>query len=81
VTRLRRAQATAPRPRRSVCSTGRAEQDWRVGDRLSADDVQRLVAAFGRGTPKWQLAEQHGISESSVKRLLRRHRQVAEDPT
>jgi DNA invertase Pin-like site-specific DNA recombinase len=45
----------------------------RVGNRLTHEDIGRLIAAFVSGTPKRQLAEQYGISESSVKRLLRRH--------
>jgi hypothetical protein len=58
----------------SVRSTGRSDRQWRVGDRLSEADVRLLVTAFESGTPKWKLAEQYGISESSVKRLVRRHR-------
>jgi transposase len=36
--------------------------------------MRLLVQAFESGTPKWKLAEQYGVSESSVKRLVRRHR-------
>jgi DNA-directed RNA polymerase specialized sigma24 family protein len=41
---------------------------------LSPADVQRLVARFHAGVAKRKLAAEFGISESSVKRLLRRHR-------
>jgi DNA-binding Xre family transcriptional regulator len=33
-----------------------------------------IVMAFSRGTSKRKLAERYGISESSMKRLLRQHR-------
>jgi transposase len=45
-----------------------------VGDRLTEADERQLVAAFHAGTSKRKLAERYDISESSVKRLLRRHR-------
>jgi hypothetical protein len=41
---------------------------------LTSEDIQALVAAFHGGTPKWKLADQYGISLSSVKRLLRKQR-------
>ncbi|GAB3001896.1 hypothetical protein LWP59_34555 [Amycolatopsis acidiphila] len=74
VDRLRKAQRQPRRPRISVQSTGRTDRQWRVSDRLTDADVRLLVQAFEQGTPKWKLAEQYGISESSVKRLLRAHR-------
>jgi DNA-directed RNA polymerase specialized sigma24 family protein len=58
----------------SVCSTGRSARDWRVSDRVSDSEASMIVMAFSRGTSKRELAERYGISESSVKRLLRRHR-------
>lgn len=74
VQRLRRAQERHDERPVSVHSTGRRQRQWEVTDRLSEADVRLLVQAFEGGTPKWKLAEQYGISESSVKRLLRRHR-------
>jgi hypothetical protein len=74
VQRIKKAQQQPRRERRSVSSTGRSERQWRVADRLSDADVRLLVEAFQGGTPKWKLAELYGISESSVKRLIRRHR-------
>jgi hypothetical protein len=47
-----------------------------VGDRLSEADIERLVTAFTVGTSKRGLAERYGISESSVKRLIRAARSV-----
>jgi hypothetical protein len=44
---------------------------------LSGDDVRQLVSSFRAGTAKRVLAERYGISESSVKRLLRRWQGVA----
>jgi transposase len=48
-----------------------------VCDRLGQPQVHRLVADFESGTPKWKLAQRYGISESSVKRLIRRYRTVS----
>lgn len=45
--------------------------------RLSPDDVRQLVKSFRTGTPKHVLAHCYGISLSTVKRLLRRHRGAA----
>lgn len=78
VTQIRKAQAATPRPRRSVSSTGRTDRVWKLDDRMSDADIRLLADAFRRGTPKWKLAEQYGISESSIKRLLRKHRQVVD---
>ena len=39
---------------------------------LGDDDVRQLVRSFRAGTAKRVLAERYDISESSVKRLLRR---------
>lgn len=71
---LDRARQRGAIPSTSVRSTGRSDRQWRVADRLSEADARLLVGAFEHGTPKWKLAEQYGISESSVKRLLRKHR-------
>jgi hypothetical protein len=57
-----------------VRSQERSDRQWRVADRLNDANIRLLVAAFERGTPKWKLAEQYSISESSVKRLVRKHR-------
>ena len=60
----------------SVRSVGRSEREWRVSDRLSEADLRQLVADFQGGTAKRKLAERYGISESSVKRLIRRQRDL-----
>jgi hypothetical protein len=67
----------APEPaqgRRSVSSTGRMGRKWALRDRLGPDDVRGLVEGFRAGMSKRKLARQYGISESSVKRILRLHR-------
>jgi transposase len=38
---------------------------------VSDTDTTSIIMAFRRGTSKRELAERYGISESSVKRLLR----------
>lgn len=58
----------------SVYSTGRSQRNWRVSDRVSDSEASMIVMTFNRGVSKRELAERYGISESSVKRLLRRHR-------
>jgi hypothetical protein len=72
VRQLRKAQARPNEPASSVRSA-RSPREWRVGDRLSEADTERLVTDFTAGTSKRKLAEQYGISESSIKRLIRQH--------
>lgn len=74
VQHLRQAEEHTANQPMSVRSAGRSKRRWRVADRLTKADVQRLVEAFQGGTPKWKLAEQYGISASSVQRLVRKHR-------
>lgn len=45
----------------------------RICDRLSEKDITELLAAFRVGVPKHVLAEEYGISLTSVKRVLRKH--------
>jgi hypothetical protein len=72
VRQLQQAQGQTCEPTSSVRST-RSPSQWRVGDRLSETDTERLFAAFTAGTSKRKLAKRYGISESSVKRLIRLH--------
>jgi uncharacterized protein (DUF2235 family) len=73
VQQLRQAQAQGSGTTNSVRSTPLSTRQWRVGDRMSEADTEQLVAAFTAGTSKRKLAERYGISESSVKRLVRQH--------
>ncbi len=43
-------------------------------DRLSEADVVEIVDRFRAGMPKHKLAMEYGMSLSTMKRLLRRHR-------
>jgi len=45
----------------------------KVADRLTAGDITAIIADFQAGRPKHQLATHYGISESTVKRILRKH--------
>lgn len=36
-------------------------------------DAERLITSYQQGAPKRQLAEEHGISLSAVRRLLKKH--------
>jgi hypothetical protein len=58
-------------PEHSVRTTAKATEPHRILDRLGEEAVSELIEAFRAGTPKWRLAEQYGISLSSVKRLVR----------
>jgi DNA invertase Pin-like site-specific DNA recombinase len=49
-------------------------QRWRLVDRLSEQIIPDLLRDRQRGTTHRALAERYGISLSSVKRVLRRHR-------
>jgi uncharacterized alpha-E superfamily protein len=71
VQQLRKAQAQTEGLVQSVRSAPLSTRQWRIGDRLSQDDREQLLAAFTAGTSKRKLAERYGISESSVKRLIR----------
>ena len=71
VQQLRQTQARSGESAHSVRSAPLSTRQWRVVDRISEIDLEGLVAAFTAGTPKRKLAERYGISESSVKRLLR----------
>jgi DNA invertase Pin-like site-specific DNA recombinase len=46
----------------------------RPNDRLSGNDVSEIVDQFRAGVPKHRLATQYGMSLSTLKRLLRKHR-------
>lgn len=70
---LHRSADQAPPVRLSVRSKGRAAPGWRTADRLTPEQEAEMVGCFMAGTPKAALAAKYGISESSVKRLLRRN--------
>jgi hypothetical protein len=44
---------------------------WRIEDRFDEAELRTLVANFEAGQSLTQLAAQHGISRSSIKRLLK----------
>jgi hypothetical protein len=48
-------------------------QTWRISDRVSPEGSKALVQSYLAGSTIRVLAEQYGISGSSVKRLLREH--------
>ena len=67
VRQLRQAQAQTGEP----VFSGRSAQSpsqWRVGDRLSEADQERLVSAFTAGTSRRKLAERYGITHTVVGR-------------
>jgi DNA invertase Pin-like site-specific DNA recombinase len=51
-----------------------AGQTWRLIDRLGEQIIRDLLRDRRTGTTHCALAERYGISLSSVKRVLRRHR-------
>lgn len=52
---------------------GSSPQAWRVSDRLSSADIKILVRSYLAGSTIRELAQQYGISTTSVKRVLREH--------
>lgn len=73
VRHLRQEQGQEGGSAHSVQSAPLSDRRWRMVDRLSKADIEQLIAAFGAGTPKRELAERYDISESSIKRLIRQH--------
>ena len=70
-----RASQRAGQEPESHASTvsGRVPGVWRVRDRLTDEDVQRLIGEFLAGTSKRVLAERYAIGFSTVKNILRKH--------
>ncbi|WIG58344.1 MAG: hypothetical protein OJF49_001090 [Ktedonobacterales bacterium] len=46
---------------------------WRIRDKLSEQDIVRLIVAFKVGAPKQVLADHYGIGMKSVKKILRQY--------
>lgn len=75
VQQLAEAAAAAPVDERlSVHATGRVGRKHGLQDRLTEADVQKIVLSFEAGTPRHKIANEYGISVSSVGRLLRKWR-------
>jgi DNA-binding GntR family transcriptional regulator len=49
-------------------------QPWRLVDRLGEQTIQEMLHDSHSGATQRRLAERYGISLTSVKRALRRHR-------
>jgi triphosphoribosyl-dephospho-CoA synthetase len=71
VERLRVGDAGEP-VRVSVRSAERSGVQQRAMDRLGETGVCRMVAEFHAGVTKRELAERYTMSESTVKRILRK---------
>lgn len=67
-------QEAAEDPERSVRTTAKAAVPHRVVDRLGEEAVQRMIEERWAGVELHELAVRHGISLSSVKRILRERR-------
>lgn len=72
----RRAQQQ-DEPAESTSVSGRRSRVRRVRDRLSVEDIETMVQGFRAGTTQKVLAEQYGLSVSSVKTILRQRRPQA----
>jgi DNA-binding transcriptional regulator YiaG len=46
---------------------------WKLYDRLTPDDIKRIVHDYGLGTTQKNLAIRFNVSVSSVQRVLRDH--------
>jgi len=71
---LRRIEARDQEDEPGVRSTGRGGGLAPVQERLSDADVHEIITRFRAGTAKHRLAAEYGMSLSTMKRLLRRHR-------
>jgi hypothetical protein len=71
---VKQADEAPAETNRSVRTAASGFRQRRLTDRLTDEQVQKIVSAFEAGTPRWRLAEEFGISLSSVGRLLRQHR-------
>jgi hypothetical protein len=58
----------------STSAPRRTARRWRLVDRLGEQIILEIVRSSHAGTTHRALAERYGISLSSVKRVLRRHR-------
>lgn len=63
-----------PQPRRSVSSRDRVGRQWSLQDRLGEELIRDLVQGRLAGVSQKETAEKYGISESSVKRIMRLRR-------
>ena len=53
--------------------TGSPTRSYRLRDRFSSEDLHAMIELYGAGATARQVAERFGVSESSVKRLLRQN--------
>jgi len=77
---LRRVEAGDRKDEPGVRSTGRGGGSWSIIGRLSDADICEIVDRFHAGEPKHRLAQDYGMSVSTLKRLLRRPRPSAIAP-
>jgi Mor family transcriptional regulator len=58
--------------RRSVASeAGQPSRPYRVTDRLTAQEIDALIACYQAGTSARDLAERYGLGQTTIKQLLR----------
>jgi len=74
VNQLRRALSRDQQVGRISVHSEAAPRVWRIADRFDAAELRTLVADFEAGMSLTQLVTQHGISRSSIKRLLKANR-------
>jgi hypothetical protein len=71
---LRRIREGDQRDEPGVQSSGSGTGSAPVRDRLSEKDLSEIVDRFRAGIPKHKLATEYGMSQSTMKRLLRQRR-------
>ena len=69
---VRRQEADEPDAERNEDAS--RPRQWSMADRLSPEEVQTIINRYRTGTIAKDLAATFGISLSSVRRLLRKHR-------
>ncbi|BCB84109.1 hypothetical protein Psuf_014220 [Phytohabitans suffuscus] len=63
-----------PQPRRSVGSPDRISQKRALQDRFTLEELGNIIQDRINGLSQGKTAKKYGISESSVKRLVRIHK-------
>jgi hypothetical protein len=57
----------------------RSPQVWRIHDRLTSDDIARMIEDYHAGATLRELAARYSIGLTNVKRLLREHKARRKD--
>jgi hypothetical protein len=71
--RLERVQSDSAKPPRLSVSSQQPPRLWRVRDRLSESDIQRLMTRYHEGVTGRELAQEFNVGMTNLKRLVREY--------